>query len=163
MNVFERLLGWLITAVFIFFVLITFGQVVMRYLFANSLGWIDEASRYGFIWMVFLAAAIAARHGTHMAITLLEEVVGQTGRKALLVVADLGLVAFAALVGIGGWQLMQLNWTSLSPATGIPIAWVQLILPVFGALTALFALDHLVRVLRGTAGAPHAETAESAS
>ena len=160
MHFLERLIGWLVTAVFVFFVLITFGQVVMRYLFANSLGWIDEASRYGFIWMVFLAAAIGARHGTHMAITLLEGAVGARGRRGLLALADIGLIAFAGLIGFGGWQLMQLNWTSLSPATGIPIAWVQAILPLFGALTAVFALEHLIGLLRGDPGRADADTLE---
>lgn len=163
MHFFERLIGWLVTAVFVFFVLITFGQVVMRYLFANSLGWIDEASRYGFIWMVFLAAAIGARRGTHMAITLLEEAAGPRGRRGLLILADVGLIAFAALVGIGGWQLMQLNWTSLSPATGIPIAWVQAILPIFGGLTAVFALEHLLGLVRGGPGTMDVDTLDGAA
>lgn len=145
----ERVVGWLVATVFAFFVLATFWQVVSRYLLGDSLGWIDEACRFGFIWMVFLAAAIGARRGTHMAITLLEEVLGPRSRRPLLVLADVSLIAFAVLVGWGGYQLMGLNWTSRAPATGIAIAWVQLILPVFGVLTAIFAADHLVRVAAG--------------
>lgn len=147
MQLLERVVGGLVTAVFAFFVLATFWQVVSRYVFATSLGWVDEACRYGFIWMVFLAAAIAARRGTHMALTLLEEWLGPRANKPLLALADVALIAFAVLVGWGGFELMQLNWTALSPATGIPIAWVQLILPVFGVLTCLFAGEHLFRVL----------------
>lgn len=148
MQVIERVTGWVVTGIFAFFVAITFLQVVLRYLFSNSLGWIDEISRYGFIWVVFLAAAMAARHGTHLAITLLEEVLGARSRRFLLVLADLGLIAFGGLIGVGGWRLIQLNWTSLSPATGIPIAWVQMILPVFAVLLILFSAEHLVSVIR---------------
>ena len=143
----ERVTAGLVIAIFTFFVAAQFCQVVLRYVFSDSLGWVDEASRYAFIWMVFLAAAIGARHGTHMAITLLEEVLGRRAHKPLLVLADVALIAFACLVGWGGVALMGLNWTSLSPATGIPIAWVQVILPAFGVLTALFAAEHLVRTL----------------
>lgn len=145
----ERVTALLVILIFSFFVVATFCQVVLRYIFSDSLGWVDEASRYAFIWMVFLAAAIGARRGTHMAITLLEEVLGQRSKKPLLVLADVALIAFAGLVGWGGVELMGLNWTSLSPATGIPIAWVQAILPAFGLLTVLFAAEHLVRTLRG--------------
>lgn len=154
MQLIERVVGWLVIAIFVFFVLATSWQVVMRYLFADSLAWVDEACRYGFIWMVFLAATLCARHGTHMAITLLEEMLGAGSRKSLLVVADIALIVFAVVVGWGGWQLMQLNWTTLSPATGIPIAWVEAILPIFGGLTTLFALEHLVRVLTDRLGEP---------
>ncbi|PWW04595.1 TRAP-type C4-dicarboxylate transport system permease small subunit [Hoeflea marina] len=148
MQFLERLAGVIVTAIFGGFVLLTFLQVVLRYGFANSLGWIDEASRYGFIWMVAIAGAIAARRGSHMTITLLEEIAGRQWRRPLQLVGDAGLFVFAVLLGIGGWQLMQLNWTSLSPALQIPIAYVQVALPVFGILTALFAADHFVRLIR---------------
>ena len=144
----ERITAALAVLIFAFFVLATFCQVILRYVFSDSLGWVDEASRYAFIWMVFLAAAIGARRGTHMAITLLEEVLGRRAKVPLLVLADIALIAFACLIGWGGVKLMELNWTALSPATGIPIAWVQVILPAFGVLTVLFALEHLVHLLR---------------
>ncbi|WP_339761604.1 TRAP transporter small permease [uncultured Hoeflea sp.] len=149
MQFLERLAGYIVTAIFGSFVLLTFLQVVLRYGFANSLGWIDEASRYGFIWMVAIAGAIAARRGNHMAITLLEEYAGKRWRRPLQLVGDVGLFVFAVLLGVGGWQLMQLNWTSLSPALQIPIAYVQMVLPLFGILTALFVAEHFVWLLRG--------------
>ncbi|WP_119308792.1 TRAP transporter small permease [Cohaesibacter haloalkalitolerans] len=148
MRILERFLCWCITALFVFFVSITFLQVVLRYLFSNSLGWIDEISRFSFIWMVFLAAAICAKRGTHMAITLLEEFLGPKVQKPLLVLADISMLVFASVIGIGGWQLMQLNWTSTSPAIGMPIAWVQLALPLFGLFTVVFSIDHLINILR---------------
>nr|WP_321526659.1 TRAP transporter small permease [uncultured Cohaesibacter sp.] len=148
MRFLDRFVCWVITALFTFFVSITFLQVLLRYLFSNSLGWIDEISRYSFIWMVFLAAAVCSRRGTHMAITLLEEMLDARGQRVLLILADLGMIIFAAVIGIGGWQLMQLNWTSTSPATGLPIAWVQLALPLFGTFTVIFSIEHLIAELR---------------
>ena len=149
----EQMLRAFIAAIFIFFVSITFLQVVLRYGFANSLPWIDELSRYSFIWLVFVAAAIVSREGAHIAIDIVEEMAPPRVRFALLVLADISLIVFAAIVGYGGWQLMQLNWTTTSPASGIPIAWVQFVLPLFGVLMALFAGVHLHELLkRGTAG-----------
>jgi TRAP-type C4-dicarboxylate transport system permease small subunit len=147
----EQILRTVIAAVFLFFVSITFIQVVLRYGFANSLPWIDELSRYSFIWLVFIASAVVARHGAHIAINLVDEMAPPRVRLVLLVLADLSLIVFAAIVGYGGWQLMQLNWTTTSPASGIPIAWVQLVLPLFGVLMSLFAGAHLRGLLkRGT-------------
>ena len=147
----EQILRAVIAALFLFFVSITFAQVVLRYGFANSLPWIDELSRYAFIWLVFLSAALVARKGAHIAIDIVEEIAPPRVRIALLALADLSLIAFAAIVGIGGWRLMQLNWTTTSPASGLPIAWVQLVLPLFGILMALFAALHLRDVLTGRA------------
>ncbi len=149
MQVLERMIGWIVAGIFGLFVALTFLQVVLRYAFSNSLGWIDELCRYGFIWMVALAAAIATRQGAHMSITLLEELIGARFRRPLRILGDLGLIVFAALLGIGGWQLMQLNWTSLSPAMQLPIAYVETILPIFGVLTSLFAGEHALRLILG--------------
>lgn len=150
LRVLERFLRAAIAALFLFFVAITFAQVVLRYAFANSLPWIDELSRYAFIWLVFLAAALVTRQGAHIAIDLVETLVPPRVKSALQVLADGALIAFAAIVGFGGWRLMQLNWTTVSPASGLPIAWVQLILPLFGVLTILYAIVHL-RTLRDEA------------
>jgi TRAP-type C4-dicarboxylate transport system permease small subunit len=129
-------------------------QVLSRH---GGLGipWTEEATRYFFIWLVFLAAAAMARHGAHIAIDLVEELAGPRLRKGLLVLADLALVAFAAIVGVGGWKLMQVNWTTTAPASGIPIAWIQAVLPAFGILMAVFAIAHLLDVLRGRADDPN--------
>ena len=149
----QAVLG-VIGALFLFFVAAMFLQVILRYGFSHSLGWVDELSRYAFIWLVFLAAAAAARHGTHIAITIIEDLVAPSMRRGLMILADLMLIAFAVLVGYGGYQLMQLNWTTTSPASGLPIAWVQLILPLFGILTALFATAHLWQIARTSSTGP---------
>lgn len=149
----QAVLG-VIGALFLFFVSAMFLQVILRYGFSHSLGWVDELSRYAFIWLVFLAAAAAARHGTHIAITIIEDLVAPSMRRGLMILADLMLIAFAVLVGYGGYQLMQLNWTTTSPASGLPIAWVQLILPLFGILTALFATAHLWQIVRTSSTGP---------
>jgi TRAP-type C4-dicarboxylate transport system permease small subunit len=151
----ETLVRAFVAVTFLFFVSITFAQVVLRYGFASSIAWFDEMSRYAFIWLVFLAAAAMARHGAHIAIDLVEELAGPRLRKALLVMADLALIAFAVIVGIGGWHLMQVNWTTTAPASGFPIAWIQAVLPAFGVLMTVFAIAHLLDVLKDRAGDPN--------
>lgn len=139
----ELLLRAVVAALFVFFVAITFGQVVLRYGFGASLAWIDEISRYCFIWLVFLSSAIMARHGAHIAIDIVEQLATPAMRRMLLMLADVSLIVFAAVVGIAGYRLVQINWTTLSPASGIPIAWVQMILPAFGVFMTIFAAAHL--------------------
>jgi TRAP-type C4-dicarboxylate transport system permease small subunit len=132
-----------------FFVGATFLQVVLRYGFASSLPWVGEATRYAFIWVVFLASVIAIRRGQHIAITVLEEIAPRSVRFGLLVLADLAMIAFAAVVGIGGAGLVALNVGTTAPATGWSMAHVQLILPLFGILASLFALVHLAELVLG--------------
>ena len=44
-------------------------NVYMRYVVNRSLGWVDELSRFLFIWMTFLGAALAFEKGQHVGLT----------------------------------------------------------------------------------------------
>ncbi len=48
--------------------LATFGNVVARYFFNSPIEWAEEFSRYAFIWIVFLGAAVCTKHGRHIVI-----------------------------------------------------------------------------------------------
>ena len=44
-----------------FMVLLVFVQVVMRYIFQNSLSWSEELARYLFLWLSWIGASYAVR------------------------------------------------------------------------------------------------------
>lgn len=47
---------------------ITFVQVIFRYVFNNSLFWSEEMGRYLLIWITFLGAAVGVNKGAHIGI-----------------------------------------------------------------------------------------------
>ena len=48
--------------------LATFVNVVFRYVFNSPFQWAEEFSRYAFIWVVFIGAAVSTKHKTHIII-----------------------------------------------------------------------------------------------
>lgn len=48
--------------------IITFVQVIFRYVFNNSLFWSEEVGRYLLIWITFLGAAVGVNKGAHIGI-----------------------------------------------------------------------------------------------
>lgn len=48
--------------------IITFVQVIFRYVFNNSLFWSEEMGRYLLIWITFLGAAVGVNKGAHIGI-----------------------------------------------------------------------------------------------
>src|SRR5699024_3009086 len=46
-------------------------QVVMRYIFNESLTWSEELSRYAFVWFVYTSAAYAVRYQRHVKFSFL--------------------------------------------------------------------------------------------
>ena len=48
-----------------------FMQVVSRYVFGDSITWTEEASRYMFIWLIFLSIGIGFRENKHISIDII--------------------------------------------------------------------------------------------
>ena len=51
---------------FAFVIFIVFLQVILRYVFHSSLTWVEELTRYLFVWLTWIAAARAVRDDKHI-------------------------------------------------------------------------------------------------
>lgn len=52
-------------------VTLTFIQVVMRYIFHNSLAWSEELARYLFLYLIWIGAAYAVKREQHLRIEII--------------------------------------------------------------------------------------------
>ena len=129
------------------------AQIAARTLFDGGWAWVDPLTRALVLWTAMLGALVAARDDRHINLDALTRILrGPALRVAR--VATLGFAsAVSGLLGWYGWQLVQLDRESATPAFGVVMAWqVELILPVgFG----LLALRLLIRAfVRPAAAAP---------
>lgn len=63
----------LIVSGFVLMVLTIFIQVVMRYVFNNSLYWSEELGKFLFVWISWLGISLGEREGEHIKITILTD------------------------------------------------------------------------------------------
>lgn len=64
-------------------VTLTFTQVILRTFFNEPQAWAEEVSRYIFVWVVFLGAAIAVYRDTHIRLDVVDQFVGPRTLVAL--------------------------------------------------------------------------------
>jgi C4-dicarboxylate transporter, DctQ subunit len=57
-------------------------QVFLRSAFAAPFSWIEEVSRYAFVWCVYLGCIIALASDTHIRVLVLVERFGKRGQRA---------------------------------------------------------------------------------
>ena len=60
-----------IVAMFALMVAVIFLQVIMRYVFSNSLSWSEELGKFLFVWITWLGISLGERMGEHIKITML--------------------------------------------------------------------------------------------
>lgn len=83
---------------------ITFANVVARYVFNDNILWALEATVFLFAWLVLLGASYAVKHSLHLGIDLLVNALGPAARRALGLVSVAACLAFAVLLLIGSWE-----------------------------------------------------------
>lgn len=109
-------------------------QVGGRYLFNTGFSWTEEYMRYLMIWLMMLGSVACIFRAEHMGIEFLEHLAGP--RRAHLVKSALYTVAavFCLYVLVYSWPLALRNAGQVAPASGIPMIYPYMALPVGAAL-----------------------------
>jgi C4-dicarboxylate transporter DctQ subunit len=81
--------------------LLTFVQVVLRYLFHTGLVWSLEATSYSFGWLIVVGMAYGVRTRAHIAVDLLTRSIAPRGRKLVASVALLASLGYCVLMCVG--------------------------------------------------------------
>lgn len=138
--------------------IIVFAQVIMRFVFQNSLTWSEELARYLFIWMIYIGVSYGIRNHSHLKVDALDALFGPRGRLITDIIVQLLLLAFIATMTWFGWNIV-LRATRLSAAMSMPMRYVYLA-PVVGfALSIIRLIQNLIamfKALKEPVG-PHVE------
>lgn len=101
-------LGGAVSALLILAALaVTLYSIFMRYVLNAPLLWADEVTGWALVAMVMLGAAEAYRRGDHIAIDLLSSRATGRWRGAIAFVSDIGVLAFACIVGYSTWEAIS--------------------------------------------------------
>lgn len=118
---------------------IVFIQVVMRYVFSNSLSWSEELARFIFLWLSWIGASYAVRERSHFRVEMFANMI--KGKKRIYFEYMI-LIAWFAFSFFLAWQgtmlLMFLQETGQeSAAMRIPMTWPYASVPIGSALMCI--------------------------
>lgn len=125
-------------------------QVFCRFVLGNPLSWSEELARYAFVWITFLGAAVAYRHGAHIVV---ETVVVLLPRKVQTVLAwlvDALLVVALLVLLVQGINIVEVNSNVEATMLEIPMSWVYGSVPVSAAIMLAYQAERTLRRIRGT-------------
>ena len=81
-------------------------QVIFRSI-KISVNWSEEAARFGYVAVTFLGSVLAIKHGKHITITFLFDLLPPIVRRALGVIIHLCIGAFMVFCSYGCFLLMK--------------------------------------------------------
>jgi TRAP-type C4-dicarboxylate transport system permease small subunit len=144
-----RLLEVILVLLLAAMVVMVFGNVVLRYAFNSGLDVSEELSRVFFVWLTFIATVVVMREQGHLGIDTLTGKLGTRGRKVCMVISDLLILACCAVLFIGTLKQHAINAGTVTPVTGLSMAYVYSITYFTAVAIALIAGARLWRASTG--------------
>ncbi len=148
-DLFFRLLEFLVVACMVAMVVMVFGNVVLRYAFNSGITVSDEMSRYCFIWLTYIGAMVAMREGGHLGVDTVVKHLPVGGKKACLFLSESLMLFVNGLFLLGTWKMHDLQVTNVSPVVGISMIWVFGIGYVVSVVMGAINLRVLFRLVSG--------------
>lgn len=135
----------LCAVLFLSMTMLGFANVVVRYGTNYSLAATEELLTNGFLILTVFGAAIAARRGEHLAVSIVYDLLPTILRKCLLIVSCSLSVLLLMLSAYFSWEVFnnQLNSGMRSYGLGVP-AWYYHVAVPFGF--ALIIIRYLQRI-----------------
>lgn len=129
--------------------LITFANVVVRYLTDQSFAWTEELSVVMMVLLTMVSASAAVVRNSHVRIEALVDNAPPARKRALESISALAsVVAFLMLAGLGArlaWDDWRFDVTT--PGIGLPQWWYTLWLPLLALLLAARAMQRLIDLI----------------
>ncbi len=103
-NFFDKLEESLIALFLGLMTVITFANVIARYVFNENILWALEATVYLFAWMVLLGASYCVKITAHLGVDAVLVRLSPSVAKVLTLLAVVASIGFSVLLLIGGWN-----------------------------------------------------------
>lgn len=116
--------------------------VVMRYGMGRPQPWIDKVAGWLVVALVMLAAPEAQRRFEHIGVDVAVGKLGPRLARAAQLLGTLSVAAVAAVLFWAGWEAIAFSRMVgfMTDLEGVPVWWIQTLLPVGAALLFLVAV-----------------------
>jgi TRAP-type C4-dicarboxylate transport system permease small subunit len=119
---------------------ITFVQVVSRYVFGVSFFWAEELARFSMIWIAFLGAAVGVSQKAHTRIDFFINLLPKPARKWVEIFDNLVCLVFVIIISYYSIGVIQITMKNLSTGLKVPMGIVYASLPISGVLMIIYFL-----------------------
>ena len=83
---------------------ITFANVIARYVFNSNILWALELTVFLFAWLVLLGASYGVKKHFHIGVDVVINLVPAGAKKVLAILATIACLAFSIMLLIGSWE-----------------------------------------------------------
>jgi C4-dicarboxylate transporter DctQ subunit len=147
----EKLEEGLVAFLLATMIIVTFAQVIARYVFNYSFVWALELVSFLFAWLIFIGMSYGVREGSHIGMDAVVKLLGEKIARYVTILATILCIAYSIIIFVGSWRYINMVYGVGNYAQDLPIpVWIpRLALPVGFALLAVRFCQVLYRTIKG--------------
>lgn len=148
-DIIERIttvINWILGVMLTLMLILTFIQVVLRYVFNSPLMWSEEVTLVMLVWYGYLIIAILVKEDNHISINFFYLKFNKNIRKILDVVKYVFMLAFSVLMLYFGFEMMVNASGKYLPASQLSRAMLYIPLVISGILIVLYIFSHVFKL-----------------
>lgn len=138
---------------------VIFGWLVWgRYVMNDTPTWVEQVALLLVMLITFLGAAVGIHESSHLGVSYFRDVAPRPLALVFMVLADLVMAVFGAVMAWQSYALVLFKWGSEIPLIHLPEGLRAVPITICGGLVFLFSLGHLLALARGRrlGGSPRA-------
>ncbi|MGG1554041.1 TRAP transporter small permease [Paenibacillus ferrarius] len=142
-----NVIDWILVVMGGLMVLITFYNVLSRYIFKADLAWSSEIVTFMLIWTSFIGGAAAVRRSAHLTVNELINRFSLKVRYWIDIYIQLVLIGFIAIMAYFGFQIVAGSMEELTMALKMPIGTWYAAMPVGAVCSIIFLINNMYRMI----------------
>jgi TRAP-type C4-dicarboxylate transport system permease small subunit len=147
LDVLDRLVIALAGVALVGLVAMTGWLVFGRYVLNDTPTWVERAATLAVVLIALPVAAVGVRERFHLSVLGFRESLPPAAQRWIGMGCDAVVGLFGLGMAVWSWELVEGVWNFRIPLLGISQGWTYVPLVVSGALTALFALEQVLKDL----------------
>jgi TRAP-type C4-dicarboxylate transport system permease small subunit len=123
-----------------------FSEVVSRYIFGQSRGFMEDFSTWAQVWLVYLMLGVIEKGRGHISLDILPRRLPERYKLALFLVFDIATLSFTIVLGWAGIEsILAIKELGLVSQTEIAVPlWIaRLCIPLGAMFLAFFSIERL--------------------
>ena len=127
---------------------VTFLQVVFRFLFKYPLPWSQDVIRICFVYLVFFGAAYCVKEKAHLNVDVLLTALKPRTRLILEIIINVALLGFFIVIIYYGFQFVSTGQDQYAPYLPIPMSIFYLSVPLSGIFMIYYLIQQVFEQIK---------------
>ncbi|MEQ2679912.1 TRAP transporter small permease [Enterocloster citroniae] len=141
-------------------VVLSFSQVVSRYVFSFSISWAQELVTYLLVWLVFMGCCMGLRDNEVAALTIVVDKLSPSMKKTARILVQVLLIMFCVVSFWANQEIIANMWNKKSSILRMNLGYVSLAFSVSNVIIIFNAVLEIGNILKSLIVKPGEEDKE---